>query len=48
MRGDALVHLQGDNHGKFKRKHSAKHINTKHATDTTNAAAKTGRTLHRA
>lgn len=48
MRGDALIHLQGDNHGKLKRKHSAKHLNAKHATNTSHASAKASHTLYRA
>lgn len=47
MRDVALINLLGDNHGNFKRKYSAKHINTEHATDTANAITQASHTLHR-
>jgi len=47
MRRKILINLQGENHGKFKRKYSEKHINTEHATDTTNAITQASHTLHR-
>ncbi len=48
MRADALIRLSGASHGTVKRKHSGKHINTKHTSDTSHAAAKASHTLYRA
>lgn len=48
MRRNVLIHLQGDNHGTIKRKHSTKYFNAKHATDTAHATAKAGNALYSA
>ena len=46
MRDDALINLQGDNHGTVKRKHSAKCIKTKYAPNTAHATAEASYTLY--
>ena len=41
MRGDALIHLQGENHGNFKRNHIPQLLNIKEVGNYTNLSRST-------